>query len=91
MAAAAVPLIPASKRPLTVISESVATDNSNFKKLIENDLNTSTNQAPAVNNSTPSSSSSNSKETKVNHHYSNQIITYCYYSPIISFIVHNKA
>ena len=34
MAAAAVPLIP-SKRPLTVISESVATDQVNLKKLIE--------------------------------------------------------
>lgn len=62
MAAAAVPLIPASKRPLTVISESVATDNNaNFKKLIENEMNTTPSTTASSN-----TNAANSKELKVN-------------------------
>ncbi len=83
MAAAAVPLIPASKRPLTVISESVTTDqtNTNFKKLIDNEIITpassvATNQKelPATNNNSsgipqpiPTSSNSGSSHGNSNN------------------------
>jgi hypothetical protein len=63
MAAAAVPLIPASKRPLTVISESVTTtadqNNTNFKKLLENELNTPNSAAVTNSSKEPSATNSN--------------------------------
>lgn len=61
MATAAVPLIPAPKRPLTVISESVATDNnnSNFKKILETDIS----PLPANGTAPPPSTKENTKET----------------------------